>query len=82
MNHLKRLVLTFTLMSVLAVAAFAGETESPPCADPGQTNSPPCAAQSVNENPVVPGQTNTPPAVPVFNVSDIAETVMWALSLF
>ncbi len=81
MNHLTRLGLTFTLMSVLAAAAFAGETESPPCT-PGQTNSPPCVAQSVNDNPVVPGQTEGPPTSEAVDVIDIAETVMWALSLF
>ena len=32
--------------------------------------------------PAVPGQTCTPPALPVVDVTDIAETVLWALSLF
>ena len=82
MNHLKRLGLTFTLMSVLAVTAFAGETETPPCANPGQTSSPPCAAQSVNDDSPVPGETLAPPALPAVDVSDITAAVLWALSLF
>ena len=82
MNHLKRLGLTFTLISVLAVTTFAGETGTPPCADPGQTSSPPCAAQSVNDAPVVPGETLAPPALPAVDVTDITEAVLWALSLF
>lgn len=81
MQHLKRLTLAFTLMSILATAAFAGETETPPCANPGQTNSPPCAPQSVNDDSAVPGETHSPPVVPAVDVTDITETVMWALSL-
>lgn len=81
MNHLKRLGLIFTLMSVLAVAAFAGETPSPPCV-PGETNTPPCAAQSVNDDPVIPGETAAPPALPAVDITDITGAVMWALSLF
>ena len=80
MNHLTRLSLTFILMFVLSAAAF-GEPLTPPCA-PGQTESPPCSSQSVSDEPVVPGQTNTPSAEPVVNVTDLTETVMWALSLF
>ena len=56
MKKLKRLALSLTLMSVLAAAAFAGETNAPPCA-PGETQSPPCAAQSVNDDSAVPGET-------------------------
>jgi hypothetical protein len=81
MNHLKRLGLTFTLMSVLAVSAFAGETGSPPCA-PGQTESPPCPAQSGTDDSADPGETSGPPALPTVDVTDITEAVMWALSLF
>jgi hypothetical protein len=31
---------------------------------------------------VVPGETLAPPALPVVEVTDITEAVMWALSLF
>jgi hypothetical protein len=81
MKHLKRLALSFVLMSVLSVAAFAGETPSPPCA-PGETTSPPCAVQSVNEDSAVPGETHGPPALPAVDMTDISEAVLWALLLF
>jgi hypothetical protein len=81
MNHLKRLGLTFTLMSVLAVTTFGGETETPPCV-PGELQGPPCSSQSVNDGAAAPGETGTPPAVPTVDVTDIAETVLWSLLLF
>jgi hypothetical protein len=81
MNKLKRLAVSFTLTSVLAVAAFAGETSSPPC-EPGQTNSPPCAAQSVSDDSADLGEIQSPPALPPVDVTDITEAVLWALSLF
>jgi hypothetical protein len=68
-------------MSVLAVSAFGGETASPPCV-PGETATPPCSSQSVNDDPLVPGETLTAPTLPTVDVTDITETVMWALSLF
>ena len=48
MKNLKRLGVSVTLMCVLAVAAFAGEVNSPPCAppEPGILNTPPCDAAS------------------------------------
>ena len=88
MNHLKRLGLAFTLMSVLALTAFAGETEGPPCV-PGQTNSPPCSSQPVNDDSSAPretlidlGQTGTPPASDGVDLVDIVNATLWALSLF
>jgi len=65
MKTLKRLSLSATLTFVLAVAAYAGETQTPPCAppDPGITETPPCAmAQSAPDDSVTPGQTSTPPS--------------------
>lgn len=82
MNNLKRLVVSLSLMSVLAITAFAGETQSPPCVDPGIVESPPapCAsAQMTGDDSVVPGQTSTPPAV---DVSTIIEDTLTALLLF
>jgi hypothetical protein len=65
MKNLKRLGASVTLMFVLAVVAFAGETQSPPCAppEPGETQSPPCAAASMTPgDSLAPGKTNSPPA--------------------
>lgn len=85
MKYVKALTLAFTLMFVLATAAFAGETSSPPaqptCA-PGETHSPPCATRSVDDDSADPGEILTPPAEPSFDVTDISEAVLWALSLF
>ena len=92
MKTLKSIGLSSTLITVLAMAVFAGETPSPPyicgetgtppcaCA-PGETQGSPCAAQSMNDYPV-PGQTETPPFLPVVPVTDIAETMLWSLLLF
>jgi len=81
MKNLKRLTLSLTLMSVLSASAVAGETNSPPCV-PGQTNSPPCSIQSANDDSTDPGETSGPPALPVVDVTDIAETLLWSLLLF
>lgn len=85
MRNLKRLVVSLSLMSVLAITAFAGETSSPPCAppDPGETAAPPCSsAQMTTEDSVVPGQTSTPPAADAADVSTIIEDTLIALLLF
>lgn len=81
MKHLKRLSLALTLQSVLAFAAFAGETHSPPC-PPGETHSPPCTSESVDEDSMSPGETSGPPVSNTVDIVDIAETVRWALTLF
>lgn len=81
MKTLKRLALSLTLMSALSVAAVAGETNSPPCL-PGELQSPPCVVQSVNDDPAVLGETSTPSALDAVDVTDIAETLLWALLLF
>jgi hypothetical protein len=81
MEKLKRLAVSIALVSVLAGAAFGGETNSPPC-EPGQTGTPPCAAQSVNDDSADLGETLTPPAQSMVDVTDITEAVLWALSLF
>lgn len=89
MKNLKRLGIAFILITVLAVVAFAGETNSPPCAppQPGEIQSPPCAsAQMLPGDSVDPGQTNTPPASNTgseFSVTDMALSVMQSvLSIF
>ena len=81
MNKLKRLAVSFILMSVLAVAAFAGETPTGPCA-PGQTETPPCPVQPMTDDSADPGELQSPPAVPAVDVTDVVEGVLRALSLF
>ena len=64
MQNLQRLGLSFALMSVLALTAFAGETPTGPCA-PGETPTGPGPCQSVSmtlDDSVTPGETPTPPA--------------------
>ncbi len=61
MKNLKKLGLSFALISVLALTAFAGETPTGPCA-PGQTDTPPCAMAQATDDSVAPGETPTPPA--------------------
>ena len=79
MNKLKRLAASIALMCVLAVTTFASTL---PCADPGQTTTPPCLSQSANGDSADPGEILTPPAVPAVDVTDIAETLLRASSLF
>jgi hypothetical protein len=63
MKNLRRLGVSAALLSVLAITALAGETNSPPCADPGETNSPPCAmAQEAPDDSVAPVAVNSAPA--------------------
>jgi hypothetical protein len=78
MKNLKRLGLSLTLISILAVAAFAGETPGGPCAppEPGQTNTPPCAV--VPGDSVAPGETSSSPAS---NAADTASVTDVAIDL-
>ena len=80
MKHLKSLSLSFMLVFVLAVAAFADETGTPSCA-PGQTSSPPCTGQSVSDSSTAPGQTNTPPVSDGVGVITIVEIAVQSLLL-
>ena len=83
MRNLKLLGISVTLLCVMSMTAFAGETTSPPCA-PGETTSPPCAmSQVVPDDSVMPGQTDTPPAANSGAEYSIAEAVVdLALLLF
>ncbi|MDX6498096.1 MAG: hypothetical protein QOG23_1356 [Blastocatellia bacterium] len=79
MKNLKRLGVSFTLMFVLAVATFAGETSAPPCAppEPGQTNTPPCAeAPTTTAHSVTQGETNAPPASNAGDTYSVAEVAI------
>ena len=83
MEKLRKLAVSFTLMSVLAMAAFAGETQTPPCA-PGELLTPPCssAPQTATDDSSAPGETLTPPVSNAVDVIDIAEAALWSLLLF
>lgn len=89
MKNLRRLGASAVLTCVFALSAFAGETQSPPCAPPapGQIESPPCAsAQMTPDNSATPGQLETPAASNTeseFSVTELAIDLMrGALSLF
>jgi hypothetical protein len=72
MKNLKRLGVSFTLISVLVVAAFAGETPTGPSApNCGQTNTPPCAAA-----PMTLGETNAPPASSAADAPSVTEVAL------
>jgi hypothetical protein len=79
MKNLKRLGVSATLMFVLSVVAFAGETQSPPCAppEPGETQSPPCAAAPiVPGDSLAPGETSSPPASNAGDASSVTEVAL------
>jgi hypothetical protein len=64
MNILKKLSASLLLTFVLAISAFGGETQTPPCS-PGETQTPPCAAApgdatNPGVNSTAPGDLGTP----------------------
>jgi hypothetical protein len=73
MRNLKLLGISITLLCVMSMTAFAGDTTSPPCA-PGDTTSPPCAsAQITADDSIAPGTVNLPPASDVeVSITEIA----------
>lgn len=86
MSNLKKLVLSLMIVCTLAMNAVA---EGGPDCNPGQTSSPPCVSKSVidvstsTQIRTVPAQTNTQPAYnSAVDAIDLAEAVLWALSLF
>jgi hypothetical protein len=82
MRTTRKLLLTFSLISILAATAFAGETQSPPCA-PGETQSPPCtAAQLLTDEPTGPDQTSTAPSADTFDLTSTVEGALIAFLLF
>lgn len=75
MTTLKKLALSFTLMSVLAAGAFAGEMPCPPSV-PGEVDSPPSSsAQASNNDSVAPGEMNSPPSLDSVDLIGIAGTL-------
>ena len=82
MRNLKQLIVCLSLTSVLALTAFAGETESPPCS-PGQTSTPPCSSAQVStEYPALPGVTQTPASSVVVDVTLVVEEALLKLLLY
>ena len=70
MKNIRTLFATLTLALVLSGSAFAGETQTPPCA-PGETQTPPCSSNAVvSANPV---ETSTPPqSVDLVSLGELA----------
>ncbi len=85
MKNLKRLSAAVVLTCVLGLSAFAGQTETPPCAppEPGQTETPPCGGgQMASDNSATPGVVSTPPATDAgtgYLVADAAISVFESL---
>lgn len=84
MKNLRLLGISFTLICVLSMTAFADGTDS--CA-PGSTNSPPCASSQVTtDESIAPGSTTSPPASTTeaeYTISEVAlDLLLNALLLF
>ena len=85
MKNLKRLSAAAVLTFVLSLSAFAGETDTPPCAppEPGQLETPPCAAAPLSaDDSAAPGQTDTPPASNTADIVSVVDAAMNLLLLF
>jgi len=82
MKYLKRLGAAFVLTFVLSLSAFAGETDTPPCA-PGEISTPPCAAaQMTPDDSAAPGDISTPPASNTVDILSVVDAAMNLLLLF
>jgi len=83
MKTLKRLVVTSTLLTLLAITTLAGETPTMPC-PPGETPTWPCVSSpATSEDDLgTPGQSENPSASEAVDVIDLADTMFWALTLF
>lgn len=84
MKNLKLLGISVTLLCVLSMTAFAGDTSSPPCV-PGDTSSPPCSsAQIIADDAAAPGTVNSAPASEVeISITEVAVDLLAnALSIF
>jgi hypothetical protein len=86
MSNLKKVVVTFCLMSVLVITALGGDIQSPPCQppEPGDLQSPPCSsAQLATDDPTNPGETESPPnAETIMIITTVDAAVGAFLSLF
>jgi len=84
MKNLRRLGISVTLLCVLAMTAFAGETNSPPCA-PGETNSPPCSVAQTAPDDSTASPVATSPSVMVdeYPIGELAiEIVQHLLTIY
>jgi hypothetical protein len=81
MNHMKRFALAISLTVVLVGTAFAGETNSPPCANPGETNSPPCSATQLGDDSVN-ETTSVATGVEVFLLEATTDVIETLLTVF
>lgn len=72
MKTLRRLTLAVALSIVLGNTVIAGETNTPPCANPGETNTPPCSTSQFTI-----GASETSSAVP-----DEVETVIYEAATY
>jgi hypothetical protein len=60
MKNFRRICFAMVLAAAFTVPALAGDTQSPPCADPGQTDTPPCSTapgETQGPNSAAPGET-------------------------
>jgi hypothetical protein len=78
MKSLNRLGVSVTLLCVLSMTAFAGDTNSPPCGspDPGTVSSPPCSVAQVTTDDAVPGDTNDTPSSYATDMPAISEVAI------
>ena len=85
MRTLRLLGISVTLLCVLSMTAFAGDTNSPPCSpDPGATNSPPCAmSQFSADEPETATDTVAPAstAEPSYLVSEVTVDLLQSVLL-
>ena len=86
MKNLKRLGAASVLTLVLGLSAFAGQTDTPPCAppEPGQSSTPPCSGgQTASDNSATPGIISTPPAPDsAYLVTEAAISLFESLAFF
>lgn len=75
MKILRKLSVSITLVLLIAMVAFAGETSSPPCV-PGETSSPPCSSPMAAGN-VEDSDTNADVASSITEVAQlVVESVL------
>jgi len=60
MISFRRVCCAIVLATAFAFSTLAGETNSPPCANPGETSSPPCSDSITGETQTPPGDGHGP----------------------
>ena len=82
MRNLKLLGISVTLLCVLSMTAFAGDTNSPPCSpDPGATNSPPCAMSQITLDDAEVSTDTGAPAGSDYYVGEVAVDLLQSVLL-